>query len=200
MSEFPPPSSSVQRRLSASTLAKAARYRANDYLVFLAGPYINPDDASVAAKSPAATLRHELFHKLQGHSYEVSLGEYKELNEANKEVLRRHNNAAAAEITHARHDAQVIIIIVDSPGSFAEIGAFSMAREICQKMLVISDVLHKDSTGYVNTGPVAAARSFGAQIAYVDVNDISSVEEIVTSFIADKISENIMEDMMRGKG
>ncbi|QFU07183.1 hypothetical protein PARPLA_00873 [Rhodobacteraceae bacterium THAF1] len=79
-------------------------------------------------------------------------------------------------------------MIVDSPGSFAEIGAFSMKEEICRKMIVISDIAHEGSDGYVRNGPVILSESFGAEVRFVDLSAVDLTEHFIKQFLA-KLSQ-----------
>lgn len=192
------PTIQLKRKLSANALEQAATFTAEPCIVFLAGPYIDPDDPATAATKPSANLRYHLFHGLNGQDIEVSLGEYRQLLLAHEEALGAHNNAAVAEITHARDVATMVVIIVDSPGSFAEIGAFSMDSTICSKMLILSDPAHKDGPGYVSKGPIPAAVSQGAKIEYVETTDIESAQAKCMEFIRGQLQLSRMKRLLRG--
>jgi len=59
--------------------------------------------------------------------------------------------------------ADIVIIIVNSPGTFAELGAFSLNDRLRRKLLPILDVDHRDAPSFINTGPV---RSVDTDSAY----------------------------------
>ncbi|WP_141468059.1 hypothetical protein [Pelagimonas varians] len=162
-----------------------------DFVVFLAGPYIEPEDKSKSSQSVASVLRFELFHSLSKEGYTVSLGEYHELIDSYKEELGPHHNAAAAELDHAQEVASLVIMIPDSPGSFAEIGAFSMKEDICKKMIILSDVTHEKSDGYLNTGPVKCAESLGSEVVYVDYKEVADCFSIVKKF-SDRVKSKLI--------
>jgi hypothetical protein len=168
-------------------LRRAAGAREEDCLVFLGGPFIEPTERAKSIYSKSAELRYELFHRLQAQEFMVSLGEYKELIESYREALGDKHNAVAAEVNHAKSGADAIVLIVDSPGSFAEIGAFSLIPQICEKMMIISSVAHEKSDGYVATGPIVLARAFRARIEYLDLSDFDRVEQVVLEFLKDII-------------
>lgn len=191
------PTSRLSRRLSADTLRQAAKATEIDQFIFLAGPYIEPDTEPAAGSSESTFLRYHLFHRLQGDDLDVSLGEYKKLIDAHKDVLGSKNNAAVAELNHARETATAIVIILDSPGSFAEIGTFCIYKEVCEKMLIISDVRHQASTGYLNQGPISMAASFGAKIQYVDFRDVDECYNHVAEFIEDVRQKLVLREMIR---
>lgn len=188
---------SLRRSLGADTLRQAARVEEEGCTVFLGGPYIDPDKEADSVYQPSANLRFQLFHRLNSRNWTVSLGEYRELIEAHKGVLGPHNNSAAAEIRHATDVADAVIMIVDSPGSFAEIGAFSMMESICSKMLVLSDAKYADSPGYVATGPILMSRAFGATVEYLDFGDVDSVEAVVGGYVDKNIQLRTLRQIVK---
>lgn len=50
--------------------------------------------------------------------------------------------------------ADIVMIVVESPGTFAELGAFSLSRELRRKLLPILDEHYRDEDSFINTGPV----------------------------------------------
>ena len=48
-----------------------------------------------------------------------------------------------------------IIIVLESPGSFAEIGAFAIKDEIAKILLVINDIRYSRDESFINLGPIA---------------------------------------------
>lgn len=50
--------------------------------------------------------------------------------------------------------SDVVIVIVESPGTFAELGAFSFFQPLRKKLLPILDKKHKEANSFINTGPV----------------------------------------------
>jgi hypothetical protein len=50
--------------------------------------------------------------------------------------------------------ADVIIIIVESPGTFAELGAFAISPVLRPKLLPLLEVQHKGEESFIETGPV----------------------------------------------
>ena len=188
------PTPGLQRKIEAARFRRAAQAAEIDFVVFLAGPFIEPYDEAKSSNTAASLLRFRLFQLLQSAGYEVSLGEYRELIDSYKKELGNHHNAAAAELDHARDVASLVIMIPDSPGSFAEIGAFSMEKGICEKMIVLANAEHSGSTGYLNTGPVACARALGSEIAQVDYSKIDECFKVVKTF-SDKVKSRVLLDM-----
>lgn len=50
--------------------------------------------------------------------------------------------------------ADLVIIIVESPGTFAELGAFAANRELRGKLLPVLDKKYKNEASFINTGPI----------------------------------------------
>jgi hypothetical protein len=50
--------------------------------------------------------------------------------------------------------ADMVAIIVESAGTFTELGAFSLSDELRRKVLPIIDVSYKNDESFINTGPV----------------------------------------------
>jgi hypothetical protein len=50
--------------------------------------------------------------------------------------------------------ADIVIVIVESPGTFAELGAFSLSNELRAKMLPIVDSEYKGQESFIVTGPL----------------------------------------------
>lgn len=62
-------------------------------------------------------------------------------------------NALAMEDQLARL-ADIVIIVVESPGTFTELGAFSLNEELRRKMFPILDEQYEEDDSFINTGPI----------------------------------------------
>lgn len=51
--------------------------------------------------------------------------------------------------------SDLVIIVVESEGTFAELGAFALAEALREKLLPILDEKHKEAESFIRTGPVA---------------------------------------------
>lgn len=61
--------------------------------------------------------------------------------------------------------SDAIILFVESPGSFCELGAFTYAEKLfSDKLIIIIDDKYKDSKSFINSGPVAKAKKDGSVI------------------------------------
>lgn len=172
----------LKRTLTAKVLTQAARNDEKPVTVFLAGPFIRPEVEVESKSSAASKLRYELFHRLKSEGFLVSLGTYPDLVASFEAGTGAYHNSAEAELNHAKDVASLVVMIPDSPGSFAEIGAFSLKEEICRKMIILADVTREKSFGYLNTGPVACAEAFGSTVERVDYKDVEGCFKVVSVF------------------
>ena len=62
-------------------------------------------------------------------------------------------NALALEEQLARL-ADMLLIVVESPGTYAELGAFSISSHLRRKLLPIVDATYEGRESFINTGPV----------------------------------------------
>lgn len=172
--------------LDQEALANAATKAGFDHTVFLAGPFIETHARKPRSseKNRAKVLRYNLYHELTNFGWIVTMGEYEKLLTASEELLGPRNDAAIAELNHAKNTAHAIVMLPSSPGSFLELGAFAMHEKVCKKMLVVIDKRYeKDSPNYFNTGPIPRASKTGAQVCYVDYNDHSACWCLVKEFV-----------------
>lgn len=91
--------------------------------------------------------------------------------------------------------ADIVIVIVESPGTFAELGAFSLNDELRKKMLPIVDNKYKGHDSFIVTGPlrwIDQDSHFGPTI-YVNLETIldcvSAVEERLSRIAKPKTSK-----------
>ena len=177
----------TERFLDQEKLRNAERAAGFERVAFLAGPYIETTRAPRKnAKNKAAILRYKLYHDLEAEGWIVTLGEYQKLIDAASPLLGGQNNAAVAEISHARsRETDAVIIIPSSPGSFLELGAFSNFEDICTKMLVIVDAQYREVENYMNLGPVKAARDKQADVRYISYADLDCCWVVVEQFVTE---------------
>ena len=125
------------------------------------------------AKSRAKDLRLYLKEKLENEitSCRVKLGEHRQL-------MKRYRNAAGNRAFNlADHELVIakqidlLVIFPCSPGSFAELGMFSVEASIAAKMVVFLDARFRKSRSYVVEGPVAAAKRRNSIIYVMKYSD-----------------------------
>ena len=67
--------------------------------------------------------------------------------------------------------SDVIVLFVESPGSFCELGAFSYAEKLfSDKLIIVIDEKYKGDKSFIITGPTAKAEKDGAKIIYAPLN------------------------------
>lgn len=65
-----------------------------------------------------------------------------------------------------------IILFVESPGSFCELGAFAYAEKLfAEKLIIVIDKKFEGDKSFIITGPTAKAQKDGAKIIYAPLSD-----------------------------
>ncbi|WP_146086582.1 hypothetical protein [Ciceribacter selenitireducens] len=175
--------------LDQEAFQNAATAAGLQFKVFLAGPYVETTGRKPGrgAVNKAKRLRFALYHRLTEFGWVVTMGEYPNLIEAANPLLGARNNAASAELLHAKHSTDAIVMLPSSPGSFLELGAFALHADVCQKMLIIIDKKHEnDKPNYLNTGPIPGAKKKGAEVMFIDYDDQDSCWAAVENFVIDQ--------------
>lgn len=87
------------------------------------------------------------------HKYTDNLIFYAE--EVFEALIRGEPGAIALELEGELADlADAIVVIAESPGTFAELGAFAINDRLRQKLLPIADRDYKDYESFLKTGPI----------------------------------------------
>ena len=142
--------------------------------IFLMGPDMGTND-------PAADLRRELKQRCESLGLTI-VAEHPQVDEAGKEGLGELFDLTRWELRIAS-DSEVVVIIPASPGSFAELGLFSMRSKICPKMLVLFHTDFENDDSYLQQGPKKAAQTRHAKIVFIDYSDFDEAWAKVSSFI-----------------
>lgn len=92
--------------------------------------------------------------------------------------------------------SDAIILFVESPGSFCELGAFAYADSLfSSKMIIVLDESHRDSRSFVATGPVLKASTHEARIVYAEIENgaLLASEELRSAVLdlTDKIKNKV---------
>ena len=67
--------------------------------------------------------------------------------------------------------SDAIILFVESPGSFCELGAFAYADKLFgDKLIIVIDEKYKGKKSFIITGPTAKAKKDGAEIIYAPLS------------------------------
>jgi hypothetical protein len=73
--------------------------------------------------------------------------------------------------------SDIVIIIVESPGTIAELGAFAQAEPLRRKLMAIQQIQYKVEKSFINSGPVRwiDADSVFRPVVWTDLNRIEDV-------------------------
>lgn len=67
--------------------------------------------------------------------------------------------------------SDAIILFVESPGSFCELGAFAYAEKLfSDKLIIVIDEKYRDDKSFIITGPAAKAQKDGAKVIYAPLS------------------------------
>jgi len=94
-----------------------------------------------------------------------------------------------------------IILFVESPGSFCELGAFAYAEKLfSDKLIIIIDEKYKGDTSFIITGPTAKASKDGSKVIYapLDGNGLLSSFDL-RSALDEKIQDFKSKNSPRNK-
>jgi len=84
------------------------------------------------------------------------------------------------------NECDMIVILPDSPGSFAEFGFFAWYDSGCAKSLVLIDRQHKDGKSFISHGPKRASNQRGATIKYIDYAQVDDAVAAVLQYATKK--------------
>ncbi|MDP9422709.1 MAG: hypothetical protein M3Q19_07740 [Pseudomonadota bacterium] len=153
--------------------------------VFVAGPFVSlewsPDELDGA--SPGARLRLKILEIVQHLEHKFILGEHRGVEEITGEHIPSQASIALSELQLV-NGADAIIIIPDSPGSFAELGSWAMREDLCSKALVLGNSLYENVFSYVSHGVFPMARHSNARIEWIDYEDHEIAAETISDFLS----------------
>ncbi len=75
--------------------------------------------------------------------------------------------------------ADTVIIIVESPGTFTELGAFSLSPVLRKKLLPILDTRHRNANSFIETGPVSWINEDSEFAPAIYVNHATILESVI---------------------
>lgn len=153
-----PSYSAARDRLIQYLRADKYRFRPLDRVVFLCG---------AMESVPRDTLRNYL----ASHFSDVSIF-YAE--QVWTEIASNEELSALQMEDYLARLADLVIILVESPGTFTELGAFSLSDILRKKLLPVMDVEFRNTGSFIETGPIRWINKdsgFGPAI-YVDLRRI----------------------------
>jgi hypothetical protein len=114
------------------------RFRRLDPVIFLCG---------AAASQPRDTLRDYLHRHLPNVSVFYAERVWEQIaSSSGRSALKMESDLALL--------ADLLVVIVESPGTFAELGAFSLSDELRKKLLPIVDERYFNQQSFISTGPL----------------------------------------------
>lgn len=125
------------------------RFRAFSGFVFLCGGENDPVHCS-----PVLSARHLIYRELTSGRYS-DLASRLKLAEDIQDWFR--DGTYSDLVTFEQHLASlssVILLVVESPGSIAELGAFSVAEPIGKRLITVLAEQHFDSDSFIRLGPI----------------------------------------------
>lgn len=88
-----------------------------------------------------------------------------------------------------------IVIIPESPGSFAELGAFANDEKLRKKLICLVDVKYKKDKSFINQGPLKLVKKENLHgVIYIDPNNIKEEINKLTSSLRKMKSVSIKEN------
>lgn len=177
-------------------LAAQAKDEANrlseKWNIFVGGPYIDLKKtikAKINSESDEKKLRFSVLKHFEKIGHTVFAGEDDELKKVGESNYGQHNDAAVYEIHYLLKHLDAIILFPCSPGSFCELGGWTIYKDICPKMMIIIDKKHFRRKNYINDGVIQLAKRRNATIKYLNYKNIDEVIIECDTFLRDRFDQ-----------
>lgn len=97
--------------------------------------------------------------------------------------------------------SDAIILFVESPGSFCELGAFAYAEKLfSDKLIIVIDEKYKGDKSFIITGPTAKALKDGSKVIYAPLDGTGLLSSFVLrSVLTDKLQDFRSKSSMQNK-
>lgn len=97
-----------------------------------------------------------------------------------------------------------VVIIPESPGSFAELGAFANNEKLRSKLICVIDIKYKKNKSFINQGPLKLVRNANKHgIVYIDPDEIGKRShdelDIFSYVLQDKEVDKIVSSLKKMK-
>ena len=136
------------------------------FQVFVCGPAINRSASN--KKCNGATIRTLISKKMSQEGITVVWVEHLVSKNESPNIKKYRFDNAEKEVIFAVKHADLVIIFPASPGSFAELGAFSINPKIAHKMIIVFDSRYKDKKSFVVTAVAKSAKKRKAIIKFMN--------------------------------
>ena len=147
--------------------------------ILILGPSIGRNN-----RRKSAALRRVLLERCNSLGGRVLgvIAEHRELIKVARKEMGKGYNLCSYEMKLAKH-CDLVILLPDSPGSFAELGLFAQTDSVCQKSLILFNQNHKYNKSFIMEGPRRAYSFRKASIKYVNYSAVDRVLLIVKEAI-----------------
>jgi hypothetical protein len=187
--------------IAEADLKLALRRATRELSLFVAGPYIERNWTSEVKvqKSPAALLRVQIIEHIEStFRHSTVLGEHRGVIDIGNTHYGTRSSVLLTELELVR-DANGIIMLPSSPGSFCELGSWVLEDEICRKMLILSDEKHRNPKSYMELGVYKTATDQGAELHWIDYHNVESALKLVSAFVSVTEDREMSRSSRRGR-
>ena len=146
-------------------------------------------------------LRKHILHKCDEYGILVRT-EHADFQEPYRKLLGFRRNLCGLEYDAARH-VDALIIIPDSPGSFIELGMFSLIGQVCEKTLILFSNCFSSPDkqfNFVFLGPKLSYEERKAKIEFIDYQNTDLAWERVYEFLHErralKWEQSVLNDLL----
>lgn len=191
---------SIIPSIAATDLALAASKLAIQLRIFVAGPYISKawPKKVLAKQSESAKLRIALIEYIERElHHSATLGEHRGVAEMAEKNFESLATVVLSEMAMVE-EAECVVILPCSPGSFCELGAWSTRDDISRKMLILAEKKYEHEKSYIKLGVFKLAEDAGARVEWVDYKDTNSVKAVVKEHVGKAHSLALRKKVLRG--
>jgi hypothetical protein len=171
--------------LAQDDLRFAAQRYATKLKVFVGGPEIKREWTwrDWKKRRASALLRLRVHKLVESLGHESVLGEHRQVTEMAQNALQVAPSVVVSEAFLVSQSCNCIILIPDSPGSFCELGAWSISEKLGPKMLLLVDQQYEPHTSYINPHVLSIAADNNATIVWIDYNNWRLSKPPVEAFL-----------------
>lgn len=162
------------------------RVRAFEGFVFLCGGERGDDPA------PIKSVRHMLYHELTSGRHSDIAQRLKLAEEIQDWFEGGNYDDLVIFEEHLAGLSAVIVLVVESAGAIAELGAFTLTPAILDRLLVVVAEAHYEQKSFIRLGPIRRLENSAAESVLVyDWHDVDYGGRLVERF--DKVQDQLVE-------
>jgi hypothetical protein len=97
--------------------------------------------------------------------------------------------------------SDVVVLFSEGSGSFSELGAFAIVKEIAERLIVVIDDRHYNEDSFIRLGPILSlSNRFGDGAVYVlNLKDINASNILNLAGLDEKAFGSLMNDIVKGR-